>query len=362
MSRNTANPKSLEYDKAITLVKERITGHRKGLPDVPAYEHSLRVGELLRKHDNDFSNPVLAAMLHDIVEDGGISLQELKTRGFNDEVVHLVDLCSHDSNIADSNARWVNMVARLANEGNAQAWLIKLADIYDNLQESHMLNPERRRFMVESKAPLLLTLTKDLLGETELWRNLQERAEKLREQNQASASEEKAGYSYEEIVKIIEIAESFWKNGNVEKNPTFALYTGGVGSGKTTIRRRDCATGFVNLDLGEIHVAMKRVFGKDHPKLMAYSILAADLILRMSLKEKRNIAIEIIGSDSDVLSTLVNKMIEIGYEISFRYVICEPLEAYTRHLKAVVEDEDYMSSYFTQGSLQALFAKQLGLE
>jgi len=361
MSTNTTNQKSSEYDKAIALVRERITGHRKGLPDAPAYEHSLRVGELLREQDGYVSDLALAGLLHDIVEDGGISLEELKTQGFNDEIVHLVDLCSHDTDIRDSNIRWVNMVARLANEGNTQAWSIKLADIYDNLHESHALNPERRRFMVETKAPLLLALTKDKLGETELWRNLQERAESMREQDQTSASEEYAEYTHEEIVRIVEIAESFWKNGNVEKNPTFALYTGGVGSGKTTIRRRDCAAGFVNLDIGEIHAEMKRVFGKENPKLMAYSILAADLILRMSLKEKKEIATEIIGSDSDALLTLADKMKEIGYEISIRFVDCKPLEAYARHLKAVEEDEDYMSSYLTQESLRELFAKQFGI-
>ncbi len=350
------------WERAEDLVKSKITGHRKGLPDVPAYEHSIRVGVLLRKQDGWVSNLALAALLHDIVEDGGVSLEELKKRGFNDEIVNLVDLCSHDTNIEDSNARWVNMVARLANEGNKDTWAIKLADIYDNLQESHMLNPERRRFMVETKTPLLLALTKDKLGETELWKNLQERAEKLREQDQAIASDGNAGYSHEEIVKIIEIAESFWKNVNPENTPTLALYTGGVGSGKTTVRRQECGTGFVNLDIGEIHAAMKKTFGEDNPKLMAYSILAADLILKSSLKEKKNLAIEIIGNDADEILTLLDKMKEIGYETSIRYVDCDPAEAYSRHLKAVEEDEDYMSSYFTQGDLIKLFDEQFSVQ
>lgn len=173
------------WERAEDLVKNNIHGHRKGLPDVPAYEHSLRVGDLIRKQDGRVTDLALAALLHDIVEDGGISLEELKKRGFNDEIVNLVDLCSHDMNIKDSNVRWINMVARLANEGNIGAWNIKLADIFDNLQECHMLSPERKRFMVETKAPLLLALTKDKLGNTELWQNLQERVEMLRRQDQA---------------------------------------------------------------------------------------------------------------------------------------------------------------------------------
>jgi len=161
------------WDKALNLVKTKIVGHRKGLPDVPAYMHSIRVGEMIRDMDGVTPDMVLAALLHDIVEDGGVSLEELKTLGYSDEVVRLVDLCSHDLKIKDSDVRWVCMVARLAQADDPAAWVIKLADIYDNLQESHALEPERRKFMLQVKAPLMLKLTKKRFGSSRIWILLQ---------------------------------------------------------------------------------------------------------------------------------------------------------------------------------------------
>lgn len=172
-------------NKAIELVKTKISGHRKGLPDVPAYEHSLRVREIIKSEAGTDFDTHVAALLHDIVEDGRVSLDELRNMSFSEKTVNLIDLCSHDLSIVDPNARWVNMVARLANKDNSDAWLIKLADIYDNLHESYMLSPDRRRFMVETKAPLLLVLTQEKLGNTKLWQKLMDKSTKLREEDKA---------------------------------------------------------------------------------------------------------------------------------------------------------------------------------
>ncbi len=158
-----------DWDRALNLVKAKIQGSRKGLPSIPAYEHSIRVGELIRDMKGSTSDTALAALLHDIVEDGGVSLSELKTLGYSDETVRLVDLCTHDISIKDSDVRWVCMVARLAKANDPDAWAIKLADIYDNLKESTALEPERRMFMRQVKAPLMLKLSKDVLGETGVW-------------------------------------------------------------------------------------------------------------------------------------------------------------------------------------------------
>lgn len=163
-----------DWEKTVNLVKTKISGHRKGLPHVAAYEHSIRVGELIRSMDGATPDIVLAALLHDIVEDGGVSLKELKALGYTDEVIRLVDLCSHDVSIEDSDMRWVCMIAKLTKANDPVAWTIKLADIYDNLQESHALEPKRRQFMMQVKAPLMLKLTEKLLGKSMLWSSIKE--------------------------------------------------------------------------------------------------------------------------------------------------------------------------------------------
>lgn len=161
------------FESAERLVKERITGFRKGTTDVPNWTHSLRVRDTLQRYGYS-EDVILAGLLHDIVEDGNTSLEELKEIGFSENVVHLVDLCSHNLSIVGSEARWMTMMARLVTANNPSAWAIKLADIIDNLHSCHTMPPEKQQFMREAKGVIMLKLTEGELGESELWRELGE--------------------------------------------------------------------------------------------------------------------------------------------------------------------------------------------
>ena len=148
-------------NKAESLVKERILGTRKGLPDEQNYAHSFRVRDMVSAchHWDDPDYELFnAALLHDIVEDGGVTLEELKDMGFTDRTIELVRLCTHQLEIKDHTERWLNMVARLVEAKDEDAWRIKLADLADNLSQSKGLSIEDRRFMIETKAPILLRL------------------------------------------------------------------------------------------------------------------------------------------------------------------------------------------------------------
>lgn len=141
------------WELARTLVRERIPGNRKG-SNRPAYTHSFHVSAALRKQG--YSDEVcLAGLLHDIVEDGGVSLNDLSEMGFPDRVVELVSLCTHDASIRNRDARWVKMVARLVDANDPDAWAIKLADVEDNIADSASMRPDRAQFLREVKGPLL---------------------------------------------------------------------------------------------------------------------------------------------------------------------------------------------------------------
>ena len=172
---NDNNMKELTYkdstiyveqrELAENLVKERILGDRKGIPGEPSYLHSYRVRDLASKchHWDDPEYDVfLAALLHDVVEDGGVTLDELRGMGFTERTVALVDLCTHDLTIKNSAERWTLMMARLVEARDDGAWRIKMADLTDNLTQCRGLSPENRRFMVETKAPLMIRLTEGL--------------------------------------------------------------------------------------------------------------------------------------------------------------------------------------------------------
>ncbi len=151
--------------KAETLVKKHIKGTRKGLPDEQNYTHSFRVRDLVstcHHWDDPDYDLFTAALLHDIVEDGGISFEELKNMGFTERTIELIRLCTHPMDVTDHTERWLLMIARLTEAKNEDAWRIKLADLTDNLKQSGGLTEENRRFMVEVKAPILLRLTNNV--------------------------------------------------------------------------------------------------------------------------------------------------------------------------------------------------------
>lgn len=149
-------------EKAKALVTERIAGTRKGMPDVQNYSHSFRVFETVRSlhhWDDPDEEMFIAALLHDVVEDGGVSLQELDDMGFTKRITELVDLCSHDTSVDNKTERWCLMVSRLIKARDTEAWCIKMIDLADNLSQCEGLSEENRRFMIQTKAPIYLRLT-----------------------------------------------------------------------------------------------------------------------------------------------------------------------------------------------------------
>lgn len=168
-------------------------------------------------------------------------------------------------------------------------------------------------------------------------------------------------FTGEEYIQIGNVAKPFWECGNSERPPKFVIFTGGVGSGKTTIRKHDYPTGYVHFEFGEIYTALKKEFGEDNPKLSSYSSLASDLILRESLENKKNIVIELIGDNKEIIETLMNKLKDIGYEVSIQFIYCDPVEAYKRHVNAVKEDPEYLSVHFTQEATLSFLYQQLEL-
>lgn len=165
---------------ALDLVKTRILGARKGLPDVPLYIHSQRVETLLRETGHD-DTTCLAGLLHDILEDSDTTAEELSSMGFDDEVITLVQLCSHDKEIENKDLRWMHMIIGLVEAKNKKAWAIKIADVLDNVQESYAMKKERAQYMVNVKIPLILSASASLLAGTPLWVTLAEKHHSITE-------------------------------------------------------------------------------------------------------------------------------------------------------------------------------------
>ena len=111
--------KKIHLGKAIELAKQ----HHKGQTDKagkPYIEHPLRVMYQVESEEEK-----IVAVLHDIVEDTDISLDDLRNEGFSKEVVDAVEcLTKQDGENYDSYIERISF--------NPLAVKIKLADLEDN--------------------------------------------------------------------------------------------------------------------------------------------------------------------------------------------------------------------------------------
>jgi (p)ppGpp synthase/HD superfamily hydrolase len=74
-----------------------------------------------------FTDPVLQqiGLMHDLIEDTSVTLEELRQQGFSEEIVHAVSLLTRTADIG-----YAEYVIRL--KENALAKQVKLADLRDN--------------------------------------------------------------------------------------------------------------------------------------------------------------------------------------------------------------------------------------
>ena len=111
--------KKLHLGRAIELAKQ----HHKGQTNKagkPYIEHPLRVMNQMKSEEEK-----IVAVLHDIVEDTDISLNDLKNEGFSEEVVSAIEcLTKQDGENYDSYIERISF--------NPLAVKIKLADLEDN--------------------------------------------------------------------------------------------------------------------------------------------------------------------------------------------------------------------------------------
>lgn len=154
--------------------------------------------------------------------------------------------------------------------------------------------------------------------------------------------------SGKDFLQLEAVAKTFYEKGRTENPPKFVIFTGGVGAGKTTERKRDYAEGYVNFDLAEIHAALKKAIGENNQNLAAYGSQVAGMILSEALEKRRNIVIEIIGADHLALAPIMDKIIAAGYKIEIKFILADVAESYKRHLKLVEDDPNYLSSFFTE--------------
>lgn len=146
------------------------------------------------------------------------------------------------------------------------------------------------------------------------------------------------------------ITDKFFNDSSLvsDTKPKFILITGGVGSGKTTMRKQKYNDGYVVIDGGEIFRFLANDKDSDDIEPFLPSIDAIGCrIARKAINERRNIVVEIIGANFDETKEVIDTMTKLGYDAEVIFVDCDPAQARQRHLKAIQTDKLYLSCYFT---------------
>lgn len=129
----------------VNLIRQLHSG-QKDQSGKPYADHPVRVARnLLRIFPDASKDMVKAALLHDTMEDCGISEDFLRTKGYSQGCIEMVKLVSKPSNDAREYAKVIDDLVASGNEG---AMKIKIADNAENLHPERAeafkrINPEK---------------------------------------------------------------------------------------------------------------------------------------------------------------------------------------------------------------------------
>jgi len=223
---------------------------------------------------------------------------------------------------------WEARLTKLYNDDCASGMDKELADATFRLSKKILSNvpPKKFRSLDFSSGPVVSTLTMDA----------------------------------SEFYGLNRLVDDLAGKGATDKKPSFVIFMGGVGAGKTTIRKKQFPDGYVHFEFGEIMMTVRKIVG-DTPDLHKYVTVVCEKVLQKSFRERKNIVTEIIGNNESLLEPLIDKLAEIGYGVDLRHITLDPVEGYKRHRQAVMEDPDYISSFHTQETTLSFLYHQLGL-
>lgn len=111
--------------------EEHAGQRRKGLAAEPYINHLLEVAELVSSVQPADTNLIVAALLHDSIEDAGVTKEEL-IQTFGSDVADLVVEMTDDKTLPKAERKRLQIVD--ASELSVRAQIIKLADKISNLR------------------------------------------------------------------------------------------------------------------------------------------------------------------------------------------------------------------------------------
>jgi len=147
------------YDRAVTFATKAHVGQTRKHTGEWYITHPIRVAELLQRCGIDQEHILVAALLHDVLEDCPMVSKEAIGEQFGDQVLSLVKQLTNVRSTENRQARKRADLLRLR-DVSAEAQTIKCADIADNLKDFTLFDPDFALMFLEEKSDLHAELTK----------------------------------------------------------------------------------------------------------------------------------------------------------------------------------------------------------
>ncbi len=109
----------------------------KGQVDKAGKPYILHPLRLMFKMQSE--NEMVAAVLHDVVEDTSWTIEKLEAEGFDEEVITAIELLTHDKKV--SYKKYIDAI-----KTNKIALKVKLADLEDNMDIKRIAKPKFRDY------------------------------------------------------------------------------------------------------------------------------------------------------------------------------------------------------------------------
>ena len=141
-------------------------GQKRKYTSTDYIEHPAAVVEIVRSVEGHTEEMLAASWLHDVVEDCGIPISEIREE-FGDDVASLVDWLTDVSKPTDGNRKKrKNLDLLHTATASPAAKTIKMSDLIDNTSSIVQYDPEFAKVYLEEKKALLDVLKE---GDFRLW-------------------------------------------------------------------------------------------------------------------------------------------------------------------------------------------------
>lgn len=148
-----------DYKRAYLLVSY-LFANKKDKEKEPYINHLLRVSNKLKKEETK-----IAGLLHDTVEDTKVTFKDLKSLGFNDNIITLVKLVTNKKTFLPKTKRkrqeiYHNKITSIIESNNIEAIKLKYSDMSDNFNQERLnkLDNKTKEYLINKYQPEIIRL------------------------------------------------------------------------------------------------------------------------------------------------------------------------------------------------------------